>query len=181
MSPIRSFICPESFHKIAEACGRSAAYVRDPTCDLLGRHPDHASGSTGDCQDFQYGSSTIGELGIPYQTGEVLPLSNSSTSILKSPPRFQEDDIAVRVPMEKVQNLQVESAKALRTRSCSMHQLAAMIGRMNQTSRIGIHQALLRYRALQWAYIRCLHQWGHHTRSQPAQVPLDSQALEELK
>ena len=89
--------------------------------------------------------------------------------------------MTIAVPMEKVQNLQVESAKALRNRSCSMHQLAAMIGRMNQTSRIGIHQAPLHYRALQRAYIRCLHQWGHHTRSQQAQVPLDSQALEELK
>ena len=87
---LQSFISPESFHKIA--CGSSAACVRDPNCDLLGRHPDHASGSTGDCQDFQYGSSTIGELGIPYQTGEVLPPHNSSTSILRSPPRFQEDD-----------------------------------------------------------------------------------------
>ena len=92
MSSIRSFTCPESFHTIAQACGSSAACVRDPTCDLLGRHPDHASGSTGDCQDFQYGSSTIGELGMPYQTGEMLPPSNSSTSILRSPPRFQEDD-----------------------------------------------------------------------------------------
>ena len=89
--------------------------------------------------------------------------------------------MTIAVPMQKVQNLQAKSAKALRNRSCSMHQLAAMIGRMNQTSRIGIHQAPLHYRALQRAYIRCLHQWEHHTRSHQAQVPLDSQALEELK
>ena len=65
VSPVWSFFCPESFHKIAEARCSSAACVRDPNCDLLKRHPAHASGSTGDCQDFQYGSSIIGELGIP--------------------------------------------------------------------------------------------------------------------
>ena len=89
--------------------------------------------------------------------------------------------MTIAVPIEKVQNLQIESAKELRNRSCQMHQLAAMIGRMNQMSRIGIHQAPLHYRALQRACIICLHQWGHHTRSQQAQVFLDLQEVEELE
>ena len=63
----------------------------------------------------------------------------------------------------------------------SMHELAAMIGRMNQMARVGIHQALLHYRALQKAYIACLHKRGHHTKSQQVQVSLNSQAMEELQ
>ena len=179
MSPFRSFICPESFHKIAEARGSSVACARDPNCDLLGRHPDHASASKGDCQDFQYVSSMIGELGISYQTGEVLPLSNSSTSILRSPLRFQQDDhCSTDGEGSKPSDRECQSIKEQKLLnapiSCNDWQNESNVENRYQPGS-------LHYRALQRAYIRCLHQWGHHTRSQQAQVSLDSQALEELE
>jgi hypothetical protein len=89
--------------------------------------------------------------------------------------------LTIAVPMKKLQDLQRESANVAKKEACSMHELASMIGRMNQMARIGIHQAPLHYRALQRAYIGCLHKNGRHTRSQHVQVSLNLQALEELQ
>ena len=89
--------------------------------------------------------------------------------------------LTIAVPMNKLQDLQRESANVAKKKACSMHELASMIGRMNQMSRIGIHRAPLYYRALQRAYINCLHKNGRHTRSQRVQVSLNSQALAELQ
>ncbi len=81
--------------------------------------------------------------------------------------------LTIAVPMKKLQDLQRESANVAKKEACSMHELASMIGRMNQMARIGIHQAPLHYRALQRAYIGCLHKNGRHTRSQHVQVSLN--------
>ena len=64
MSSVRSIISSKSIHQAIEAGGSSTTFVRDPNCDLLRRPFNHAPGSTGNCQDFQYGSGIAEELGI---------------------------------------------------------------------------------------------------------------------
>ena len=52
----------------------------------------------------------------------------------------------------------------VRKQKCSMHELSAMIGRMNQMARIGLWEAPLYYRALQRNYTTWLHaqDWLSH-------------------
>lgn len=89
--------------------------------------------------------------------------------------------MSLAVPREKLQDLQHECARARTKKCCSMQELSAMIGRMNHMARIGIHSAPLHYRALQRAYINCLHRRGRHTRSSQVQIVLNSLALAELQ
>jgi hypothetical protein len=88
--------------------------------------------------------------------------------------------MTIAVPLEKLAHLQKECASVALRDVCSMHELAVIIGRMNQMARIGISHAPLHYRALQRAYILCLHKTGRHTQSKQVQVALNSQAVEEL-
>ncbi len=70
---VRPIIGSKSIHEVVEAGGSSAAFVRYPNCDLLRQPSNHAPGSTGNCQDFQHGSSIVEELGISDQSGKNAP------------------------------------------------------------------------------------------------------------
>ena len=155
VSPLRSFICPESFQKIAEACGSSvrASGIRIVIYldDILIMHQDRQE----IVRIFNMVLALLENLEFLIKREKCPLYPNQALVFLGA--LLDSRKMTIAVPMEKVQNLQIESAKALRNRSCSMHQSAAMIGRINQMSRIGIQQAPLHYRALQRAYIRCLH------------------------
>ena len=61
-----------------------------------------------------------------------------------------------------------------------MLELSALLGRINQTARIGIWEAPLHYRSLQRLYISAFHKNGHFTTSQSFKIPLTKQASSEL-
>ena len=72
-------------------------------------------------------------------------------------------DLTIAVPQEKLCHIQSECKEILTRGWCSMLQLSALLGRMNQTARIGIWEAPLHYRALQRIFIAGLHRKGHFT------------------
>ncbi len=186
---VRPIIGSKSIHKVVEAGGSRAAFVRYPNCDLLRRPSNHAPGSTGNCQDFQHGSSIVEELGISDQSGKMLPLSDPSTCILRSPPGFQETDHCrtdEETSRPTARECQCGKERSLLNARISFDDWSDEPDGENryppsQMARIGIHQAPLHYRALQRAYIGCLHKNGRHTRSQHVQVSLNLQAVEELQ
>ena len=64
--------------------------------------------------------------------------------------------MAIAVPQDKLNNLQTECKEFVKKQARSMVELSALLGRMNQTARIGIWEAPLYYRALQRLYIAAL-------------------------
>lgn len=89
--------------------------------------------------------------------------------------------MTIAVPHDKLHSLQTECRDIQKRQGCSMVELSALLGRMNQTARIGIWKAPLYYRALQRLYIAALHKNGRFTRSKHFQIPLTQQASKELE
>ena len=104
------------------------------------------------------------------------PLSDSEDYVPRSSPGFQEDDH--RGTNGKLHNLQQEGAEVAKKKGCSMQELAAIIGRMNQMARTGIHPAPI------FNYQPCIHhmptQEGTAHTTRQVQISLNLQALEEL-
>ena len=90
-------------------------------------------------------------------------------------------DLTIAIPLEKLCLIQAECKEILTRGWCSMLELSALLGRMNQTARIGIWEAPLHYRALQRMFIAALHRKGHFIRSKRFQIPLTKEASSELK
>ena len=72
-------------------------------------------------------------------------------------------DMTIAVPLEKLRLIQSECKEILTRGWCSMLELSALLGRMNQTARIGIWEAPLHCRALQRMFIAAIHRKGHFT------------------
>jgi hypothetical protein len=72
-------------------------------------------------------------------------------------------DMTIAVPLEKLCLIQSECKEILTRGWCSMLELSALLGRMNQTARIGIWEAPLHCRALQRMFIAAIHRKGHFT------------------
>ncbi len=89
-------------------------------------------------------------------------------------------NMTISVPPEKLSSLQMECKEIQKRQWCTMLELSALLGRMNQTARIGIWEAPLHYRSLQRLYISALHKNGHFTTSQSFKIPLTKQASSEL-
>ena len=86
--------------------------------------------------------------------------------------------MTIAVPTEKLHNLQQKCAEVDKKKGCSMQELAAIIGRMNQMARTGIHPAPI------FNYQPCIHhmptQEGTAHTTRQVQISLNLQALEEL-
>ena len=126
-------------------------------------------------------------LSILIDLGFIIKLEKCSTSptatqaIIFLGAQLNSTDMTIAVPLEKLCLIQSECKEILTRGWCSMLELSALLGRMNQTARIGIWEAPLHYQALQRMFIAAIHRKGHFTRSKRFQIPLTKEASSELK
>ena len=90
-------------------------------------------------------------------------------------------NMSVSVPQEKFNLLQSECQNILKARHCSVLQLAALLGRLNHATLIGIWKGPLYYRTLQCQYITGVTRTGCFEASKNCQLALNKQALQELE
>ena len=128
---------------------------------------------------FQLGTTLLTDLGFCIQKEKCSQSPTQAIVFLGAV--INSVNMTLAVPAEKLNLLQQECRVILQRQWCTMLELSALLGRMNQTARIGIWEAPLHYRALQRLYITALHRKGHFTSSSRFQIPLSNQASLELK
>ena len=88
--------------------------------------------------------------------------------------------MAIAVPQDKLNNLQTECKEFVKKQARSMVELSALLGRMNQTARIGIWEAPLYYRALQRLYIAALNKERSLYQIQDSPYSLDKRRIQRI-
>ena len=179
MFALRSLISTTSLHQTSQASDRHSEVIWHKSSDLLGRPTALSPRSDRATKNFQDCYHPSHRPWIYHQTREVLTLTNARNHLSGCPAELNRPDDCSSCGKTLPHTVGVQ--RNLTRRGCSMLELSALLGRMNQTARIGIWEAPLHYRALQRMFIAALHKKGHFTRSKMFQIPLTKEATSELK
>ena len=128
---------------------------------------------------FQLVTTLLTDLGLIMKREKGSPSPTQTIVFLEA--NLDSKRMTIAVPQDKLNNLQTECKEFVKRQASSMLILSALLGRMNQTSRIEIWEAPLYYWALQRLYIAALHKNGRFTRSKTLQIPLTKEASKELE
>ena len=151
VSTLRFIVSATSLHKTSQASDCHTENIRHTSSDLFGRSTALPPGSSRAPENLQDCNHSFHRSRVRHQTREVL--TSPTQAIIFLGAQLNSLDLTIAVPQEKLCRIQSECKEILTRGWCSMLELSALLGRMNQTARIGIWEAPLHYRAVQRMFI----------------------------
>ena len=127
---------------------------------------------------FQLVTNLLMDLGFIMKREKCSPSPTQTIVFLEA--NLDSKRMTIAVPQDKLNNLQTECKEFVKRQASSMLILSALLGRMNQTARIGIWEAPLYYRALQRLYIAALNKERSLYQIQDSPYSLDKRSIQRI-